>query len=52
MVKNLLTIIKPVNSIERTVPVFVETMLQLYEKHAFVLMKINYFTITLLCLST
>lgn len=52
MVKNLLIIINPMNSIKCTVLVFIETVLQLCEKHAFVLMKINYFTITLFCLST
>lgn len=44
MVKNLLIIIKPMNSIECIILVFVETLLQLCEKHAFVLMNINDFT--------
>lgn len=52
MVKNLLVIIKPMNSSECTVVVFIETMLQLRKKHPFVLMKINYFTVNPLCLST
>jgi len=52
MVKNLLIIMKPMHSIECTVLAFFETMLQLCKKRSFVSMKINYFTITLLCLST